>query len=197
MSLDRRTRPAGSTLRLVRLDRVAHGIALMTCVTGGILLESVVLMAVAVHHVASIGFSRMIEEGPDKQHRSRSSDAMSSVRQLVLWTCCLMMAIYVTATGAHGVFHPELLNAAAIAGFVAPGAVAAATTGVLACWSAHASRGVGRADALLSAMPTVAALCIASAEPGIGTANLDALAGLALVLLLCVRTVLCLRRALD
>jgi len=191
MRLDRRMRLAGSTLRLVKLDLVAHGIALVTCVTGGILLESVVLMAAAVHHVASIGFSRMIEEGPDKQHRSRSNDAMFSVRQLVLWTCCVMMAIYVTATGAHGVFHPELLNAAAIAGFAAPGAVAAATTGVLACWSAHPGR-VGRADALLSAMPTAAAFCIAS-----GTANLDALAGLALVLLLCVRTVLCLRRTLD
>lgn len=188
---------ARSTRRLVLLDQAAHGIALVTCVTGGIVLESVVLMAAAAHHLASMGLRLSVEESSDEQPQSRSGSAAASLMQLGLWTCCMLLAICVTALGAHGLFHAEPLDVAAMAGFAAPGAVGAATTAVLACWAVHAGRGIDRADALLSAAPTVTALCIALTELGAGAGSLDALAGLLLVLLLCARTLLYLRAALD
>jgi len=166
-------------------------------VTGGIVLESVVLMAGAAHHLASIGSRLSVEENLDKHLRFRSASAATSVMQLGLWTCCLLVAIYVTALGAHGLFHVEPLDVGAMAGFAAPGTVAAATTAVLACWSVHAAAGIDRADALLSAAPTATALGIALCELGANAGHLDALAGLALVLLLCARTLLYLRTVLG
>ncbi|UVW30512.1 hypothetical protein [Massilia sp. H6] len=197
MGRDNRGRCSRSTRRFVKLDLAAHGVALVSCATGGIVLESVILMGAASHHVASIGFRLYSKEMADEQTRSGAGDAMFSAVQLILWTCCLVLAICVTAQGAHGLFHAESLDAMAMAGFAAPGAVAAGTTAALTRWSVHGGHGSDRVDALLSAVPTVAALCVAFGDLGADAGRLDALAGLAIVLMLCARTVIYLGRALD
>ncbi|TXF98393.1 hypothetical protein [Massilia sp.] len=133
----------------------------------------------------------------DELTRSRARDAMFSAVQLILWACCVVLAIVVTAQGAHGLFHVESLDAMTMAGFAAPGALAAATTAALTRSSAHVRGGSDRADALLSAAPTAAALGIAISGLGADAGRLDALAGLAIVLMLCVRTLIYLGRTLD
>ena len=94
-----------SSPRLVKLDLVAHGVALVSCTTGGIVLESVVLMGAASHHVASIGFRLNSEEMTDELNRSRARGAMFSAVQLILWACCVVLTIVVTAQGAHEDFR--------------------------------------------------------------------------------------------
>jgi len=70
---------------------------------------------------------------------------------------------------SQGLFHAEPLDAMAIAGFAAPGAVAGATTAALTHWSVHERCASGMADALLSALPTAAALGVADpARAGVG-----------------------------
>ena len=197
MDRENRGRCFRSSHRLVKLDLVAHAVALVSCATGGIVLESVVLMGAASHHVASIGFRLNSKEMADELTRSRARDAMLSAVQLILWACCVVLAIFVTAQGAHGLFHAESLDAVAMAGFAAPGTLAGATTAVLTSWAVHDRRGSDRADALLSAAPTVAALGIAFSGLGTDAGRLDALAGLAMVLMLCARTLIYLRQTLD
>lgn len=121
---------------------------------------------------------------------------MFSAVQVILWICCVLLAVRVTALGAHGVFHAEPLDHAAMAAYAAPGAIAAVTTAALTCWPVHAGLGA-KADAFLSAAPTVIALCIAIGAAGIDAGRVDALAGLAVVLLLCVRTLIYVGRSLD
>lgn len=196
MGRENRGRCFRSSPRLVKLDLVAHGVALVSCATGGIVLESVVLMGAASHHVASIGFRLNSEEMADELTRSRARDAMFPAMQLILWACCVVLAIFVTAQGAHGLFHAEPLDAVAMAGFAAPGALAGATTAALTSWSVHGC-GSGIADALLSAAPTAAALAIAFSGLGADAGRLDALAGLAIVLMLCARTLIYLGQTLD
>lgn len=197
MRRDNQGRCSRSTGRLVKLDLAAHGIALVSCVIGGIALESVILIAAASHHVASIGFGLHIKESDGAQTRSRSGNALFSAVQLILWTCCLLLAICVTALGAHGIFHADPLDAILMARFAAPGAVAAVTTCALASCSVRAGAASGKTDALLSGVPTVLALCVAFSGLGTDAGRLDALAGLGLVLMLCARTVIHLGRALD
>lgn len=197
MRRDKRAPGSRNTRRLLKLDLAAHGIALVSSATGGIVLESVVLMAAASHHVASIGFRLYSKEITDELARSRAGDAMFSVVQLILWTCCVVLAICVTAQGAHGLFHAEPLDAMAIAGFAAPGAVAGATTAALTHWSVHERCASGMADALLSALPTAAALGVAFSGLGADAGRLDALAGLAIVLMLCARSLIYLGQTLD
>ena len=186
-----------STRRLVKLDQVAHGMALVSCATGGIILGSVILIAAASHHVASIGFRLLIEEGEGVQTRSRSSDALNSAVQLILWACCLLLTMCAMAFGAHGMFHADPLDAISMAGFAVPGAVAAVTTCILASWSVRAKASRGKADALMSGVPTVLALGAAFSELGADAGRLDALAGLGLVLMLCARVLIHLGRVLD
>lgn len=197
MRRDKRAPGSRNTRRLLKLDLAAHGIALVSSATGGIVLESVVLMAAASHHVASIGFRLYSKEITDELARSRAGDAMFSVVQLILWTCCVVLAICVTAQGAHGLFHADPLDAMAIAGFAAPGAVAGATTAALTHWSVHERCASGMADALLSALPTAAALGVAFSGLGADAGRLDALAGLAIVLMLCARSLIYLGQTLD
>lgn len=197
MRRDNQDRCSRSTRRLVKLDLAAHGTALVSCATGGIVLESVILIAATSHHVASIGFRLLIDEGEGAQTRSRSSDAMFSAVQLILWTFCLLLMICVTALGAHGIFHVDPLDAISMAGFAVPGAVAAVTTCALANWSVRTTAGNGRADAVLSALPTVLAIGVAFGELGAHAGRLDALVGLGLVLMLCARIVIYLGRVLD
>lgn len=121
---------------------------------------------------------------------------MFSAMQLILWTCCVLLAICVTALGAHGVFHAEPLDYAAMAAYAAPGAIAAVTTAARTCWPVHAGLGA-KADAFLSATPTVIALCIAIGAAGVDAGRVDAFAGLVVVLLLCVRTLIYVGRVLD
>lgn len=186
-----------SMRRLFRLDLAAHGAAFVTCSAGGIVLESAVLMGAASHHAASIGFHLLLNEKNNEQNRIKSSDAMFSVAQLFIWTCCLLLAICVSAMGAHGLFHAEPLDVVAIAGFAAPGALAAAATCLLA-WRAGDAWGRRRkADALMSGAPAALALCIAFSQLGTEAGKLDAIAGLSAVLMLCARTVIHLGQALD
>lgn len=197
MCRDGQGRCSRNTHRLVNVDLAAHGTALVSCATGGVVLESVILLAAASHHVASIGFRLLTQENEGAQIRSRAGDALFSALQLILWTCCLLLALCVMALGAHGIFHADPLDAIAMAGFALPGAVAAVTTCALASWSARTNAGSGKADALLSGVPTVLALCVAFSELGANAGRVDALAGLALVLMLCVRTLAHLGRAHD
>lgn len=197
MGRENRGRCFRSSPRLVKLDLVAHGVALVSCTTGGIVLESVVLMGAASHHVASIGFRLNSKEMADELTRSRARDAMFSAVQLILWACCVVLAIFVTAQGAHGLFHAESLDAMAMAGFAALGALAGATTAALTRWSVPDRCRTARADALLSAAPTAAALGIAFSGLGADAGRLDALAGLAIVLMLCARTLIYLGQTLD
>ncbi|MFC5510431.1 hypothetical protein ACFPOU_04720 [Massilia jejuensis] len=197
MDRENRGRCFRSSPRLVKLDLVAHGVALVSCATGGIVLESVVLMGAASHHVASSGFRLYSKEMTDELPRSRARDAMFSAVQLILWTSCVVLAIFVTAQGAHGLFHAEPLDAVAMAGFAAPGAFAGVTTAALTSWAVHDRCGSDRADALLSAAPTAAALGIAFSGLGADAGRLDALAGLAIVLMLCARTLIYLAQTLD
>jgi hypothetical protein len=190
-------RHARSTRRLVTLDIIAHGAALICCAIGGIVLGSVVLMAAASHHLASIGFRLHGKERVDDKIRSRPDEAMFSAVQLVLWTCCLLFAMSAAALGAHAVFHSDSLDAMAMASFVAPGTVAAATTAALAYWPACATHRSGKADALLSAAPTAFALVFSFSVLGADAGRLDGLAGLAIVLMLCGRTVIYLKRSFE
>jgi hypothetical protein len=187
---------ARSSGRLVKLDLAAHGTAVVSCALGGILLESVVLIAAASHHGASIGFCLLIRERNVGHPRSSSCDLMFSAVQLILWIGCVLLATYVTALGAHGVFHSTPLDHAAMTVYAAPGAIAAVTTAALTCWPVQAGPGA-KADAFVSSVPTVSALCIAAGGAGIDAGRVDAFAGLAAVLLLCVRTLIYVRRVLD
>jgi hypothetical protein len=187
---------ARSSGRLVKLDLAAHGTAIASCAMGGVLLESVVLMAAGLHHGASIGFWLLSRERKAAHPHSLPGDAMFSVVQLILWACCALLAICVSALGAHGVFHSEPLDHAAMAVYAAPGAIAALTTAALTCWPVQAGLGA-KADAFVSSVPTVSALCIAVGGAGIDAGRVDALAGLAAVLLLCVRTLIYVGRILD
>lgn len=190
-------RRSPGTRRLFGLDLAAHGTALLSCVTGGVVLESVVLMGAASHHAASIGFRLLLDNKDAGQSRIRSGDALYSLAQLIIWACCLLLTICVTAMGAHGMFHAEPLNALAIAGFAIPGAVAAATTGALALRPGDAGHRGREVDAMLSGAPAVLAFCVAFSQLGGEAGKLDALAGLSIVLMLCARTVLHLGRILD
>lgn len=67
MRRDNRKGCACRTRRLVGLDLAAHGVALVSCATGGIVLESVVLMGAASHQVASVGFRLYSTEITDEQ----------------------------------------------------------------------------------------------------------------------------------
>jgi uncharacterized membrane protein YhaH (DUF805 family) len=165
--------------------------------TGGVVLESVVLMGAASHHAASIGFRLLLDNKNAGQSRIRLSDALYSLVQLIIWTCCLLLTICVTAMGAHGIFHAEPLNALAIASFAIPGALAAATTTALALRLGYAGCRRRAVDAMLSGVPAVLAFCVAFSQLGGEKGKLDALAGLSIVLILCTRTVLHLGRILD
>lgn len=190
-------RRSPGTRRLFGLDLAAHGTALLSCLTGGVVLESVVLMGAASHHAASIGFRLLLDNKNAGQSRIRSGDALYSLAQLIIWACCLLLAICVTAMGAHGMFHAEPLNAQAIAGFAIPGALAATTTGTLALRPGDAGRSGREVDAILSGAPAVLAFCVAFSQLGGEAGKLDVLAGLSIVLMLCARAVLHLGRILD
>jgi hypothetical protein len=190
-------RHARATSRLATLDIIAHGSALICCAIGGIVLGSVILMAAASHHLASIGFRLYHKESVDNKIRSRPDDAMFSGVQLILWTFCLLFAMSAAALGAHAVFHSDRLDAMAMSSFAAPGTVAAATTAVLACWPVCAANRSGKADALLSAAPTALVLTFAFGAQGADAGRLEGLAGLAIVLMLCGRIVIYLRRSFE
>lgn len=197
MHEDTPTRSSSGMCRLFRLDLAAHGAALASCTAGGAVLESVVLLGAASHHAASIGFHLLLNEKGEEQNRIKSNDALFSVTQLVIWTCCLLLALCGSAMGAHGLFHVEPLDALGIAGFAAPGALAAATTGVLAWRNGDAGGRSRKADALMSGAPAALALCIAFSPLGAEAGKLDAIAGLGLVLMLCARTLIHVGQALD
>jgi len=196
MRTDNPDRYSRSTCRLANLDLAAHGAAIVSSATGGILLESVVLMAAASHHVASVGFALLISERRAEQTHSWSGDAMFSAVQLILWTCCLLLASRVAALGAHDMFHAKTLDYPAMAVYAIPGAIAAVTSAALVRSSVHNGLRM-KANAFLSALPTVSALCIAAGAAGVGAGRVDALAGLAIVVLLCIRALAYVADTLD
>lgn len=181
--------------RLVKLDLAAHALALASCIAGAIIIESIILVAAASHHVASLGFRLLSEEKEDEETRSNSADAAFLAIQIVLWTSCLLSVLSVTAMGAHGLFHAEPFDVVTMAAFAAPGIVAATTTAGLA-YGLGDCHG-GKADAFLSMAPTALAVGVAFSGIDDGVGRLDALAGLAAIVMLCVRTVLHLVRELD
>ena len=197
MREDTPSRRSPVTRRLFRLDLAAHGTALLSCLAGGVVLESVVLMGAASHHTASIGFRLLLDNKNAGQSRIRTGAPLYPLVQLIIWTCCLLLTICVTAMGTHGMFHAEPLDALAIAGFAIPGALAAATTGALALRLGYAGRRGREVDAMLSGVPAVMAFCVEFSQLGGEAGKLDALAGLSIVLILCARTVLHLGRILD
>lgn len=185
-----------SMRKLVTLDLAAQGTALVSAVTGEILIGSVVLMSAASHHVATIAI-RVVEGGPDQPSTFKNGTATLSNAQLILWMGCVLLAMFATALGAHGLFHAKPLNALAMAGFTVPGVVAATTTAVLAFRTNQACDKAGRVDAFLSAVPTTTAMCVSFVGLGTKAGRLDALAGLALILLLCARALIYVRRTQD
>lgn len=198
MSRDNAGRRSRRQHQLVKLDLAAHGFALLSCAIGGLVVESIILMASASHHLASMGLRMLIRNEQNDRPRRRLSGGVLPSVQLILWTGCLLTAfLVVTAKGVHGLFHAEPLDLLAMAGFAVPGVVAAVTTAALAYGSVSTGQSSGRADALLSAMPTAIALLVASSNIDIDVGRMDALAGLALVLMLCLRTLIQLGRALD
>lgn len=197
MGEDFRGRSSTSMRQLAKLDLAAHGAALVSCTAGGVVLESVVLIGAASHHVANIGLYLLVNQENEEQTRIRSSEALFSVVQLIIWTCCLLLAMYVAAMGAHGIFHAEALDGGAIVSFAVPAALAAVTTGVLAWRGGDPGRTSRMADALLSGAPPVLALFVAFSRLSLDAGKLDALVGLATVLMLIARTAIHLGRALD
>jgi uncharacterized BrkB/YihY/UPF0761 family membrane protein len=182
---------------LLKLDLAAHVTAFASCAAGGIVLESVALMGTASHHVASIAVRLLSNDRHADRGRSNARETSLIVVLLLLCTTCLLLALYVTALGAHGMFHVETLDTRAIAVFLVPGVVAALTTAALALWSDRNPRNSVRADALLSAAPTALVLFIAFSAFGPYAGRLDALGGLVIVLMLCLRLLVQLGRAFD
>lgn len=161
------------------------------------MLESVVLMGAAAHHAASVGFRLLIDERGTAGRPPVSRALPFVVVQLVLWTACVLLALYVTAIGAHGMFHADPLDAPAMAPFALPGGVAAFATVALAAIPTAGRRSSAMVDALLSAVPTVLVLWVALNAPGTDVGRLDAIAGIATVPLLCVRALAQLGRSIN
>jgi hypothetical protein len=192
-----RNRASLRTRSLIRLDLTAHGAAFVSCTIGGVFLESVVLMAAASHHLATIGIRLLTAEQRNERTPPPLDNIMFSIAQLALWTCCLSLAVYVASRGAHGMFHAKHLNAIAVLGFAVPGVLGGLTSGALIRWSVHPGRGIDKADTLLSAAPSALVLCVAGGTLLVDGGRLDAIVGLAIILMLGVRTLVCLARALD
>lgn len=182
--------------RLVRLDIVAQGVAFASCAAGGIIVESVILVAAASHHAATIAFRLLSIERLAEQRKPRVEAAFSVV-QIALCMCCLVLVLFVTAMGTHGIFHRDAPDAMALASFALPGLLAIVTTAGLAYGLARAGENVSMADAALSAVPTALAFGVAFCDFGIAAGMLDALAGLVAVPVLCVRTAINLGQTLN
>lgn len=185
------------TRSLIRLDLTAHGTALVSCTIGGVFLESVVLMGAAAHHLATIGIRLLTAEPRNEQSQTPRDNIMFSIVQIVLWTCCMSLAVYVASRGAHGIFHAKHLNAIAVLSFAMPGVLGGLTTAALIRRSVHPGRFTDKADALLSTAPSALVLCVAGGALLVDGGKLDAIVGLAIILMLCLRTLVCLARALD
>lgn len=181
---------------LVRLDLAAHGAALASCAAGAIIVESVTLVAATSHHAATILFRLLFIERRTEQARPGIEVAYSVV-QIVLCLCCLVLGLIVIAMGTHRIVHASSLDVMAMAGFALPGALASATTIGLAYGPVEAGDSDDKADALLSAAPIALVLGVAFCDLGVNAGRLDAVAGLAAVLVLCVRTVINLRETRD
>lgn len=192
-----RNRASLCTRSLIRLDLTAHGTALVSCAIGGVFLESVVLMGAASHHLATIGIRLLTAEQRNEQSQTPRDNIMFSIVQIVLWTCCMILAVYVASRGAHGMFHAKYLNAIAVLGFAMPGVLGGLTTAALIRRSVYPDRCTEKADAVLSAVPSALVLCVAGGALLVDGGKLDAIVGLAIILMLCVRTLVCLARALD
>lgn len=192
-----RNRASIGARSLISLDLTAHGAALVSCTVGGVFLESVVLMGAASHHLATIGIRLLTAEQRNEQHQTPRDNIMFSIAQVALWTCCMSLAIYVASRGAHGMFHAKHLNAIAVLGFAMPGVLGCLTSAALVRRSVNPGRYIDKADALLSAVPSALVLCVAGGALLVDGAKLDAIVGLAIILMLGVRTLIYLARALD
>lgn len=186
-----------STGALTKLDFASHGTAFLSCVIGSIVLDSVILMASASHHLASVGFRIHTLEQHSEQKRWGPDGLASVLAQLAIWAGCLVLAFYVAVVGAHGVFHANLFAPFAMAGFALPGLAALVTTVNLANRSISDGWSTSNFDALLSAAPTVLALAMAVEIDLVNAGRLDAIVGLAIMLLFCARALIHLRQVLD
>lgn len=190
-------RPGARVGAWMNVDLGTHAFALVSSTVGGYVLESVVLVAAGAHHLAGLGFRMLMKQRCQEALVSNSRASGFALAQVLIWTCCVLLAMYVIAMGAHGVFHAEALASAALAAYAVPGLAAAATTAVLAGQSRRAGLKLARADAWLAATPSALALGVAFGAPAAQVGMFDAAAGLVAVLLLCTRSLFHLARAMD
>lgn len=170
---------------LVKLNLAAHAVAIVSCIAGAVILGSVVLMGSASHHIASFGIGLLIK-GKTRTQPPIPNDAVFSTWQIILSILCIVLAISVSALGAHYVFHARTFDRASIVFFTVPGAVAALTN-VMIVRMPDLTGGGFKTDAVLATLPTLLALSVSVAEISKEAGRVDAFAGLVVVLLLCAR----------
>lgn len=186
-----------TTRRLSRLDLAAHGTAIVSCTVGGFFLESVVLIAAASHHLATLGIRLLTTAETSKEARAPFGGARASITQVAIWTGCLGLGLYVTSSGAHSVFHAKQLNTIAVLGFALPGAVGVLSGAALIRCSTRPGSSTNKTDVLLSAAPSLLVLCVAAGALLVDGGRLDGILGLAMVPMLGIRILICLPRVLN
>ncbi|CAN7400094.1 hypothetical protein [Massilia sp. LjRoot122] len=187
-----------SASNAVRLEVALHGASFVACAIGGVALESVLLLAGAAHHLASVG-SALLASGSAQSTRKNVDVFDYLFLFIAMSAACLLLVMRVAAQGIHGLAHAEPIDIAAVVAWALPGVFAALATGKVA-WVRQSSRwrrtGIA-ADTLLSAAPAVLAL-IAYLVTGLtDSGKLDAAAGLGLVLVLFVRSLLRFKKLLE
>lgn len=146
---------------------------------GGIIAESIILMAAASHHAATVTFRLLSIENMTMRTNPKAEVAFSFV-QIALCMCCVVLVVI--AFGTHRIFRGESLDALAVATFALSRSAAIATTAGLAYGPASAGKDPSRADVVLSAVPTALAFGVAFCGLAIAAGKLDALARLVAVL---------------
>ncbi|MCD2516740.1 hypothetical protein LQ564_10515 [Massilia sp. G4R7] len=197
MSLHNEIGPDMRAPRLARADLLAQAVALSSSGVGGYVLESVVLVACAAHHLAGIGFRMLIgaawQERPQPVQRARAFTAV----QVVIWACCLLLAVGVVPMGAHSIFHADSLASLQVAVYALPGVAAAVTSALLVRPARQAGLKHSGVDAWLAAVPSALAFAVAFSGPQAQAGTIDAAVGVAIVLLLPLRALLHLGRLLN
>ena len=189
--------PPPRVLILARADLLAQAVALSSSELGGYLLESVVLVACAAHHLAGIGFRMLLGAAWQESIRAVRRLPTFAVMQVVIWACCVLLAVGVAAMGAHGIFHADSLAPRQVAVYALPGVAAAVTTAALVCQARRVGMIHAGIDAWLAAAPVALGFAVAFGAPQAQAGAIDAGAGLAIVLLLCVRALVHMGQALK
>lgn len=179
------------------VDLLVLAVAFVITTAGGYVLESVILIASATHYLAGIGFRMLIRERCQETAMTASRAFRFAAVQVMIWTCCLLLMLCVAAMGAHGVFHTEPLALRHLGAYAAPGVAAALATAAYIRQSRQAGLNHAALDAWLAATPSAIAFGVAFWAPHAQAGVFDAVAGLVVVLLLCVRALMHLGRAFN